>query len=70
MPASTESTASVWSPKRMNSVEVWFGIVERQAIRRGVLTFVNDLNNKIRASSTAGTTALTPLVWTETADET
>jgi hypothetical protein len=39
----------------MNLVEVWFGIVERQAIRRGVFKSVKDLNTKIRAS-----TALVP----------
>jgi hypothetical protein len=33
----------------MNLVEVWFGIVERQAIRRGVFKSVRDLNTKIRA---------------------
>ena len=33
----------------MNLVEVWFGIVERQAIRRGVFKSVKDLNTKIRA---------------------
>lgn len=33
----------------MNLVEVWFGSVERQAIRRGVFKSVKDLNAKIRA---------------------
>ncbi len=33
----------------MNLVEVWFGIVERQAIRRGVFKSVKDLNTKVRA---------------------
>ena len=33
----------------MNLVEVWFGIVGRQAIRRGVFKSVKDLNTKIRA---------------------
>jgi hypothetical protein len=33
----------------MNFVEVWFGNVERQAIRRGVFKSVKDLNTKIRA---------------------
>lgn len=32
----------------MNLVEVWFGILEREAIRRGVLTSVNDLHPKDR----------------------
>lgn len=32
----------------MNLVEVWFGITDRQAIKRGVFTSVKDLNKKIR----------------------
>ncbi len=32
----------------LNLVEVWFGIIDRQAIRRGVFTSVKDLNAKIR----------------------
>ena len=35
--------------RRTSLVEVWFGIVERQAIRRGVFKSVHDLNTKIRA---------------------
>lgn len=31
----------------LNLVEVWFGIIDRQAIRRGVFTSVKDLNAKI-----------------------
>ena len=33
----------------LNLVEVWFGIIERQAIRRGVFPSVRDLMIKIRA---------------------
>ena len=33
----------------MNLVEVWFSLIERQAIHRGTFTSVNDLNAKIRA---------------------
>ena len=32
----------------MNLVEVWFGIIERQAIRRGTFGSVRDLTTKIR----------------------
>ena len=32
----------------MNLVEVWFGLVERQAVRRGVFKSVPDLNAKLR----------------------
>jgi transposase len=32
----------------LNLVEVWFGIIERQALRRGTFTSVRDLTTKIR----------------------
>ena len=38
-------TSASW----MNLVEVWFGIIERQAIRRGTFRSVKELNAKIRA---------------------
>ena len=38
-------TSASW----MNLVEVWFGIIERQAIHRGTFRSVKDLNAKIRA---------------------
>ena len=42
----------------LNLVEVWFGIIERQAIRRGTFRSVRDLiDQDPRTSSTAGTTA-------------
>ncbi len=53
----------------MNLVEVWFGIVERQAIRRGVFTSVRDLNAKIRAFIDGWNDRAHPFVWTKTADE-
>lgn len=39
------STYASW----MNLVEAWFGIIERQAIRRGLFKSVKDLNAKLRA---------------------
>ncbi|WP_224279227.1 transposase [Nocardioides lacusdianchii] len=53
----------------MNLVEVWFGIVERQAIRRGVFTSVKDLNTKIRAFIDGWNDRSHPFVWTKTADQ-
>ena len=53
----------------MNLVEVWFGIVERQAIRRGVFTSVKDLNAKIRAFIDGWNNRSHPFIWTKTADE-
>ncbi|MGO4807377.1 hypothetical protein AB4089_19915 [Arthrobacter sp. 2MCAF15] len=32
----------------LNMVEIWFGIIERQAIHRGTFTSVTDLMRKIR----------------------
>src|SRR5215210_4944502 len=53
----------------MNLVEVWFGLVERQAIRRGVFTSVKDLNAKIRAFIDGWNDRSHPFVWTQTADK-
>ncbi|MCY7395363.1 MAG: IS630 family transposase, partial [Nocardioides sp.] len=53
----------------MNLVEVFFGIVERQAIRRGVFKSVKDLNTKIRAFLDGWNDRSHPFVWTKTADE-
>jgi transposase len=53
----------------LNLVEVWFGIIERQAIRRGTFTSVTDLNTKIRAFITGWNKRSQPFVWTKTADQ-
>ena len=53
----------------MNLVEAWFSVAERQAIHRGTYTSVKDLNAKSAPSSTAGTTAPTPVTWTKSADQ-
>jgi polyisoprenoid-binding protein YceI len=53
----------------MNLVEVWFGIVERQAIRRGVFKSVRDLNTKIRVFINGWNDRSHPFVWTKTAEE-
>nr|WP_161926446.1 IS630 family transposase [Gordonia crocea] len=53
----------------MNLVEAWFGIVERQAIRRGVFTSVKDLNTKIRAFIDGWNPRAQPFIWTKTADQ-
>lgn len=53
----------------MNLVEVFFGIVERQAIRRGVFKSVKDLNTKIRAFINGWNDRAHPFVWTKTAEE-
>ncbi|WP_291523034.1 IS630 family transposase [Branchiibius sp. NY16-3462-2] len=58
-------TSASW----MNMVEIWFGIIERQAIHRGTFTSVPDLNAKIRAFITGWNDRKHPFVWTKTADD-
>jgi transposase len=53
----------------LNLVEVWFGIIERQAIRRGSFTSVRDLMIKIRAFIVGWNTRQHPFIWTKPADE-
>jgi len=53
----------------LNMVEVWFGIIERQAIHRGSFGSVKDLNAKIRAFIDGWNDRCHPFVWTKTADE-
>jgi transposase len=53
----------------MNLVEVWFGLVERQAVRRGVFKSVPDLNAKLRTYIEGWNERAHPLVWTKTAEE-
>jgi transposase len=53
----------------LNLVEVWFGIIERQAIRRGTFTSVRDLMIKIRAFINGWNDRKHPFIWTKPADE-
>jgi transposase len=53
----------------LNLVEVWFGIIERQAIHRGTFGSVKDLNAKIRAFINGWNDRCHPFVWTKTADQ-
>src|SRR4051812_36584023 len=53
----------------LNLVEVWFGIIERQAIRRGVFPSVRDLTIKIRAFITGWNQRKHPFIWTKTPDQ-
>jgi hypothetical protein len=60
-------------PRRSNAPglpdEVWFGIIERQAIRRGALPSVRDLMIKIREFIAGWNTRCHPFIWTKPADE-
>jgi hypothetical protein len=49
----------------MNLVEVWFSIIERQAIHRGSFTSVQDLNARIRAFITGWNDRARPFTWTK-----
>ena len=58
-------TSASW----LNLVEVWFGIIERQAIHRGAFPSVRDLMIKIRAFINGWNDRCQPFVWTKTADQ-
>ena len=53
----------------LNLVEVWFGIIERQAIHRGTFGSVRDLMIKIRAFINGWNDRCHPFTWTKTADQ-
>jgi transposase len=57
------------SASRMNLVEVWFGIIERQAIHQGSYPSVRDLTTKIWAFIDGWNDRCRPFVWTKTADQ-
>ena len=58
-------TSASW----LNLVEVWFTIIERQAIHRGTYTSVRDPNQKIQAFITGWNDRAHPFTWTKTATE-
>ncbi len=58
-------TSSSW----LNMVEIFFGIITRQAIRRGTFTSVEDLIGAIEAFIDGWNERCEPFVWTRTADE-
>ena len=53
----------------LNLVEVWFGILQRQAIGRGTFTSVKNLNAKIRAFINGWNDRSHPFAWTKTSQE-
>jgi transposase len=52
----------------LNLVEVFFGIITRQAIRRGTFASVRDLTDAIRRFIDAWNQRCEPFVWTKDAD--
>jgi hypothetical protein len=53
----------------LNLVEVWFGIIQRQAIHRGTFRSVRDLMIKIRQFIDGWNDRKHPFIWTKTADD-
>jgi transposase/DNA-binding CsgD family transcriptional regulator len=53
----------------LNMVEIFFGIITRQAIRRGTFYSVTDLRDAIRRFIDAYNDRCEPFAWTKTADE-
>jgi transposase len=58
-------TSASW----LNMVEIWFSLIDRQAIRRGVFRSVQDLNAKIRAFIDGWNDRAHPFVWTKPVEE-
>jgi transposase len=53
----------------LNMVEIFFGIITRQAIRRGTFTSVKDLTAKIGTFIDGWNDRCQPFTWTKTADD-
>lgn len=53
----------------LNLVEVWFCIIERQAIHRGTFGSVRELTTAIRTFINGWNQRARPFVWTKTADD-
>ena len=58
-------TSASW----MNQIETWFGILTRQAIRRGAFRSVKELVERIEAFTAAWNAGASPFVWVRTDDE-
>lgn len=57
------------SASRMNQIETWFGILTRQAIRRGSFGSVKELISMIDTFTNQWNARATPFSWVKTADE-
>lgn len=53
----------------LNQIEIWFGILTRQSIRRGTFVSVNVLIKQIRDYINSWNTTAKPFTWTATAGE-
>ena len=52
----------------LNMVEIFFGIITKQAIRRGTFDSVRDLKQAIRTYIDGWNQRCTPFIWTKDAD--
>ena len=72
-PPHRAGTAGSEGPWRSNAPglpdEVWFGIIERQAVRRGSFPSVRDLMIKIRGFIDGWNRRKHPFIWTKPADD-
>jgi transposase len=58
-------TSASW----MNQIEIWFGILTRQAVRRGSFSSVKDLTSAIDEFTRQWNDGATPFTWIKTADQ-
>jgi transposase len=58
-------TSASW----MNQIEIWFGILTRQAVRRGSFSSVKDLTRAIDEFTRQWNDRATPFTWIKTADQ-
>ncbi|WP_410626692.1 hypothetical protein [Amycolatopsis sp. cmx-8-4] len=53
----------------LNQIEIWFGIITRQSIRRGTFSSVKILTAQIRSYIAHWNTNATSFIWTATAGD-
>ena len=58
-------TSASW----MNQIEIWFGILSRQAIRQGSFRTVTEMIAMINAFTASWNEGSTPFAWVKTADQ-
>lgn len=64
----THKTPTINAASWLHLVDVWFGILERQAIHRGTFTSVRDLTTKIRTFINSWNDGC-PFILAKTADQ-
>jgi hypothetical protein len=64
-PCVLRPTSGSW----LNLVEVWFGIIERQALRRGTFVSLRNLTTKIKQFIEGWNDRKHPFIWMKNADD-